>query len=98
VRSRYPLWEPSGQVVVGLHPDRRELLVSSLLDATPDHRFTIPHPSPWPIALALATGVAFIGVIFTPWALVIGAVLAAVALCGWFWPAPPIKDLLEPNP
>jgi cytochrome c oxidase subunit I len=98
VRSRHPLWDPSPQHVVGLHPDRRELLVSSLLDATPDHRFTIPHPSPWPIALALATGVAFIGVIFTPWALVAGAVLAAAALSGWFWPAPPIKDLLEPKP
>jgi cytochrome c oxidase subunit 1 len=98
VRSRYPRWEPSPAVVRGLHPDRRELLVSTLLDAVPDHRFTLPHPSPWPWALALATGVAFIGAIFTPWGLVIGAVLAAVALCGWFWPTPPIKDLLEPNP
>jgi cytochrome c oxidase subunit I+III len=98
VRSRQPLWEPSPQVVVGLHPDRRELLVSSFLDAAPDHLFTIPHPSPWPIALALATGASFIGVIFTPWALVVGAVLAGAALCGWFWPAPPIKDLLEPKP
>jgi cytochrome c oxidase subunit 1 len=98
VRSRYPLWEPSNRVVTGLHADRRELLVSSLLDATPDHRFTIPDPSPWPIALALATGVTFIGAIFTPWALVVGAALAAVALSGWFWPAPPIKDLLEPRP
>jgi cytochrome c oxidase subunit I+III len=98
VRSRQPLWEPSPQVVVGLHPDRRELLVSSFLDAAPDHLFTIPHPSPWPVALALATGVSFIGVIFTPWALVVGAVLAGAALCGWFWPAPPIKDLLEPKP
>jgi cytochrome c oxidase subunit 1 len=98
VRSRQPLWEPSPRVVVGLHPDRRELLVSSFLDAAPDHLFTIPHPSPWPIALAFATGVSFIGVIFTPWGLVIGAVLAGVALCGWFWPAPPLKDLLEPKP
>jgi cytochrome c oxidase subunit I+III len=98
VRSRYPLWEPSPTVVSGLHPDRRELLVSSLLDAVPDHRFTLPHPSPWPCALALATGVTFIGVIFTPWGLVIGAVLAAAALCGWFWPAPPMKDMLEPHP
>jgi cytochrome c oxidase subunit I+III len=98
VRSRQPLWEPSPQVVVGLHPDRRELLVSSFLDAAPDHLFTIPHPSPWPVALAFATGVTFIGAIFTPWGLVVGAVLAGIALCGWFWPAPPLKDLLEPKP
>jgi hypothetical protein len=25
-------------------------------------------------------------------------VLAAFALCGWFWPSPPIKDVLEANP
>jgi cytochrome c oxidase subunit 1 len=84
--------------VVGLNPDRKELLVSTLLDAVPDHRFTLPHPSGWPSLLALATGVAFIGVIFTPWALVVGALLAGIALCGWFWPAPPLKDLLEPEP
>jgi cytochrome c oxidase subunit I+III len=98
VRSREPLWQPSDQVVVGLPGDRRELLVSTMLDAKPDHLFTIPHPSGWPAALAFATGVAFIGVIFTPWALVVGALLAGVALSGWFWPAPPIKDVLEPNP
>jgi cytochrome c oxidase subunit I+III len=102
VRSRHPRWEPSDSVVVGLHPDRRELLVSTLLDATPDHRFTVATPSPWPFALAIATGVAFIGVIFTPWALVAGAVLAAVALTGWFWPSQPgedpLKDVLEPKP
>jgi len=98
VRSRYPRWEPSPRVVTGLHPDRRELLVTSVLDAVPDHRFTVPHPSPWPAALALATAVAFVGVIFSPWGLVAGAVLATAALCGWFWPAPPIKDLLDPSP
>jgi cytochrome c oxidase subunit 1 len=98
VTSRYPRWEPSDRVVVGLHADRRELLVSTVLDATPDHRFTVPHPSPWPIALAVATAVTFVGVVFTPWALVAGAALAGAALCGWFWPAPPLKDLLEPNP
>jgi cytochrome c oxidase subunit 1 len=98
VVSRYPRWEPSDQVVVGLHADRREVLVSSVLDATPDHRFTVPHPSPWPILLAGATAVAFIGVIFTPWGLVVGALFAGVALCGWFWPTEPLKDLLEPNP
>ncbi len=102
VRSRQPLWEPSERVVVGLHPDRREVLVSTLLDAAPDHRFTVSTPSPWPFAPAVARGVAFVGVIFPPWALVAGAVLAAISLTGWFWPtAPdqdPLKDVLEPNP
>jgi len=98
VRSRYAHWEPSGTIVVGMPADQRELLVTSLLDATPDHLFTVPHPSPWPFLAAIATGVTFIAVIFTPWGLVIGAILAGLALAGWFWPAPPIHDVLEPNP
>jgi len=35
---------------------------------------------------ALAVGAAFLGSIFTPWAVVWGAVPLAVTLIGWFWP------------
>ena len=31
----------------------------------------------------------FIGSIFTPWAVPIGAVPVAVTLTGWFWPKAP---------
>jgi cytochrome c oxidase subunit 1 len=30
--------------------------------------------------------VLFIGTIFTPWALVWGAIPVAIAITGWFWP------------
>jgi hypothetical protein len=35
---------------------------------------------------ALATGVAFIGSIFTPWGLVVGVLLGVPVMVGWFWP------------
>ena len=88
VRGRYALWVQTADqpVVVGLRTDRREVLVTRTLDAEPDHRDILPGPSGWPLALALATGVTFIGGIFTPWALPWGVLLAGLALIGWFWP------------
>ena len=70
----------------GLAVTVREQLVTSVLDARPDHRSQFPVPSIWPFASALATTVLFVGSIFTPWAVVWGAVPAAVAMTAWFWP------------
>jgi cytochrome c oxidase subunit I+III len=88
VHGRHPMWEPPGEpsIVVGLRSDKREILVTRVLDAEPDHRFEQPGPTLWPLALALATGFTFIGAIFTPWAVVAGALPVFVALLGWFWP------------
>jgi cytochrome c oxidase subunit I len=88
VRGGYPLWEqPESQpVVVGLRSDIREVLVTSTLDARPDHRSLFPDPSVWPFLAAVATTGLFIGSIFNPWAVPIGAVPVFVALVGWFWP------------
>ena len=88
VSGRDPLWEnpPDQPVVVGLRDDVRDVLVTYLLDAEPDHRTEFPEPSIWPFFSALATTGLFIGSIFTPWAVVIGAVPLFVALTGWFWP------------
>jgi cytochrome c oxidase subunit I+III len=68
VRSRDPLWEPDEErrVVTGLADDRREVLVTTLLDATPDHRSPSAGPSIWPLLAALVTGVGFIVSIFNP--------------------------------
>jgi cytochrome c oxidase subunit I+III len=88
VHGREPLWQPATAPthVTGLSPDDRELLVTTLLDAQPDHRFTDPHPSIWPLVSAIATSVLLIGSIFTPWAVVWGSVPVAIALVAWFWP------------
>jgi cytochrome c oxidase subunit 1 len=88
VASRYPLWSEGGIAgpVLGLAEDRREVLVTSVLDAEPDHRAVMPQSSIWPFLSAVAVTVLFIGSIFTPWAVVWGSALAALPLVAWFWP------------
>jgi cytochrome c oxidase subunit 1 len=88
VSGRDPLWEnpPDQPVVVGLRTDARDVLVTHVLDARPDHRLTFPEPSVWPFLTALATTALFIGSIFTPWAVVYGSVPLFITLTGWFWP------------
>jgi cytochrome c oxidase subunit 1 len=83
-----PLWDnpPDQPVVTGLRNDVREFLVTYVLDSEPDHRARSPDPSIWPVLTALATTGLFIGSIFTPWAVVYGAVPVFVTMTGWFWP------------
>ncbi len=88
VHGRYPLWQPAAlpDRVAGIDPSLREVLLTSVTTAEPDHRMVTPTPSPWPFIAALATTVLFIGSIFTPWAVVWGALPVAVAATFWFWP------------
>ena len=86
--GRYPLWEPDGVPahVTGLADDRREILVTTLMDAVPDLRPVMPSPSIWPFLSAVAVTILFVGSIFTPWAVVWGAVPVAIGMTLWFWP------------
>jgi cytochrome c oxidase subunit I len=88
VTSREPLWaERDGlPVVAGIAVNYREVLVSTVTDARPDLRETSPQPSIWPLLSALAVGGTFLGSIFTPWAVVWGAIPVGLALICWFWP------------
>jgi cytochrome c oxidase subunit 1 len=88
VESRSPLWEEADElpVVTGLRTDRRELLITTALDALPDSRHDLPDESIWPLIMALAVAVTFIGAVFTPWAYVVGFVLGCIAFGGWGWP------------
>jgi cytochrome c oxidase subunit I+III len=88
VSGRDPLWEqPENQpIVTGLSADRREVLVTRLMDAEPDHRKELPGPTPWPFLTALALAGLYIGSMFTPWAVVWGAVPVTIGLLGWAWP------------
>ncbi len=88
VEGRAPLWESGEEmpVATGLATDRREVLITTALDAEPDNRHEHPGESHWPLAMAIAVGVTFIGAIFTPWAYVIGFGLAVIAFAGWAWP------------
>jgi cytochrome c oxidase subunit I+III len=88
VGSRDPVWDDPKDmpVVTGVRSDRKEVLVTRLLDAQPDHRYHSVEPSPWPFVAAAATTAMFIGSIFTPWAVVWGSLPVAGALIAWFWP------------
>jgi cytochrome c oxidase subunit 1 len=88
VDSRTPLWTsgPELPVVAGMRDDVRVCLVTSLLDATPVHKQIIPESTPWPLLAALAVGVFFITLIFTPWGMLIGAVVAFPPFMAWGWP------------
>jgi cytochrome c oxidase subunit 1 len=57
-----------------------------VLDATPDLREPSVPPTIWPLISAIAVGTMFITSIFTPWAVIVGAVPIAIALTAWFWP------------
>jgi cytochrome c oxidase subunit 1 len=94
VEGRYALWDRSAEqpVVTGLRTDQRELLITTLLDAEPDHRHRTPDPTIWPLLAAIATGITFIALVYTPWAMVIGAVLIAAPLIAWGWPEPKPGD------
>jgi cytochrome c oxidase subunit 1 len=96
VQGLYALWDrtPDRPVVVGMNPERREVLLTTVLDAEPDARYAHPGPSLAPLLAALAVGVTFIGGIFTPWAFVVGPALLFPALLLWLWtqdkqPGPP---------
>ncbi|MFC7400582.1 cytochrome c oxidase subunit I [Chelatococcus sp. GCM10030263] len=88
VTHREPLWKEREvlPVVTGLRVDARELLVGTVAAATPEMRESSPEPSIWPLLAALALGATFVASIFTPWAVVWGAIPIAIALTAWFWP------------
>jgi cytochrome c oxidase subunit I len=88
VNGSEPLWDaaPDQPFVTGLHEDTREVLTTRLLDAEPEGRDEFPQPSVWPFLAAVATTALFIGSIFRPVAVSIGAIPLAIALIGWFWP------------
>lgn len=88
VRDAAPLWADSDHfpVVGGLRDDRRELIISSATTAEPEAREASPQNSIWPFWAAIVTTIMLVWSIFTPWAVVWGAIPVTVTLIGWFWP------------
>ncbi len=89
VGSRDPLWFDAGlnrEVAQGLRVTVREVVITTLNEARPDLREPSPQPSIWPLLAAIAVGATFLGSIFSPWAIVWGAVPVTITLIGWFWP------------
>ncbi|PCD68533.1 cytochrome c oxidase subunit I [Rhizobium phaseoli] len=94
VRSAAPLWadRETLPVATGLRLDRREVIVSSVTAAEPEAREAMPANSIWPFLAAIATTIMLIGSIFTPWAVIWGAIPMAITLTGWFWPKQTPED------
>ncbi|WFU51583.1 cytochrome c oxidase subunit I [Sinorhizobium terangae] len=90
-----PLWMHPEELAVtaGQRVDRRELIVSSVVEALPEARESSPRDSIWPFWAAIATSIMLIGSIFTPWAVVWGSIPIAVCLIGWFWPKGTAEDI-----
>jgi len=104
VQGRDAVWEnaPDAPVVTGLSTDKRQVLVTTTLDAAPDHRYDLAGESIWPFLLAVAVAGAFlIGGIFHPVAVPVCAVIIMAVLFVWFWTSQKLKDrptLLSPVP
>jgi len=91
VSSREPLWQSPADATVpthvsGLATDVREGLVTTVVDALPDHRYVYPSPSIWPFVAAVATTFWFIGSFYVPQLMAWGMVPLAIVLTIWFWP------------
>jgi cytochrome c oxidase subunit I+III len=87
VEGRHAVWERTehAPVVTGLHTNVREMLCTTIHDASPEHRYAIVKPSIFPLILAIVTGATFIGFAFTPWSIPLGMTASFLVLFGWFW-------------
>ena len=101
VRSRHPLWDQENldpqdeRTRRLLEPMKarphgwRGALVVSVLDARPLAIVHVPKPTPWPwpFIMAVAFVLIFAGALLENlWVFLVGAVLTAGSLVGWFWP------------
>jgi cytochrome c oxidase subunit 1 len=88
VESREPLWplERPLPVMTGLSREKREMLLTTPMDALPAPRWGVPDPGIWPFWSAVAMTTLFIWSIFTPWGVVWGAIPVAITMTIWFWP------------
>ena len=94
-QGREPLWEnsPDAPVVRGLNREKRQVLITTTLDAAPDHRYDLAGESIWPFLLACSVAATLMfGGIFNPWYVVIFSGVATLVLFAWFWSAVSLRD------
>ncbi|MGE0448212.1 MAG: cytochrome c oxidase subunit I [Vicinamibacterales bacterium] len=95
IDSRYPLWEQpdferdvhEGRFYLpDAEEEKRETIVTSPIDATPEQCLRLPGPSFIPLAAALATGGFFVLGTFHLWrAAVLSLVVAGAIITCWLW-------------
>lgn len=93
VNSRFPLWDNHDgdglKYVSGIRADRREVLITTVLDAQPQSVTILPRPSIWPLVLALCVGFGFLGFMFKPVLFIWGFFASFFAIVAWLWPHRP---------
>jgi cytochrome c oxidase subunit I+III len=92
VHGRYALWDapPATDTVerLQLRDDHRDVVVTTLMDAVPEGRITLPSPSLLPVWAAFAVFFAFLGLIIHPIMIPVGLLLTAAVFLRWNWPGP----------
>jgi cytochrome c oxidase subunit 1 len=78
-------------LVTGIRNDRREVLVTSVLDAEPQHRCVLPHSTIWPFIAALGISIGLVWSVFTFAGYYLATALGMVGVIGWFWPREPLE-------
>jgi heme/copper-type cytochrome/quinol oxidase subunit 1 len=93
ITGRYPLWSEESErgVVVGMRDDRRESLVTTLLDADPHHRTVLPGNSIWPFLTAVGLTIGLVGSVADFNWYYVASALGMIGLIGWFWPRQPLE-------
>ena len=88
VNGRDPLWDaaPNQPIVDGLDEDCREVLMTHVMDADPDHRTEFPAATPIPFIAAVVTSIFFISTIFTAKLFFPTIILVGITLLIWYWP------------
>jgi cytochrome c oxidase subunit I+III len=87
-QGRDPLWDnaPDAAIVTGLSTDKREMLVTTALDAVPHHRYEVSHDSFLPLLVSLSIAfLLIVGGIFNLYAVIVGCVAMFLFLGVWFW-------------
>ncbi|HET9669041.1 MAG TPA: cytochrome c oxidase subunit I [Casimicrobiaceae bacterium] len=89
VASSVPLWareadEPTH--VSGLSAQTREGLVTTVLDALPDVRYSYPSPTIWPFVAAITVVLWLYWSNVTPSGMWYGLIPPAIAFIAWYWP------------
>jgi cytochrome c oxidase subunit I len=88
VNGRDALWDrlPNQPIVEGLDEDCRQVLMTRVMDADPDHRDEFPEPTPVPFIAAIATSGFFISTIFTAKAFFPTIIVVGIVFLIWYWP------------
>jgi cytochrome c oxidase subunit I len=88
VRGREPVWEDTGDTpaITGLATETREVLVTTMHDAVPDHRYHMAHDSIWPFLTATVVAAMMSSLVFHPAAIPAGLIGLTITILGWFWP------------